>query len=400
MPDLEDRLVDLGRSFTTTHPPGALLAPPRATELVARARRRRTRRTAAIGLAAALTAIALAAELRPDTTSTTNLASTTAADGRAPTPSGAAAPRPAAVPEFGPGVWVVGVDGGPAVQVGKDSGPTAWSPDGDQLAIAVDDWIWKLRVDDPSDASVVPVGAAAATCLTWSSRGDLAWVTTSGELRVQPTGTDQVERRTKGFARTRACRWAPDGEALALDGDGLTVLHRDGREVGRWPSTRGDLAGVRWSPDGSRVVTVQRTLAEPDRLLVVDVARGAPVTLPSPDGRAIQAVEWTATGAALLVESDATHALVDVVDGRSTVLTVTCCRHLQPLEGGDYLALSSTVASSTAFVVLSRDLGAATPLARATDPTDPTDTGACPDLTVVELVPSPDGRRVAIVGSC
>ena len=456
--DLERRLARLGREPGSS--PRAVPAPPLAELLDAAGRRRVRRRSgvAAVSVAVLVVGVAVSATARsvvddrpatqvasmPGATSTsaapppapptTMPVPSAAAHTAPPTPAAAppttarasttptvvaaastTVPGPPAVEGTGPGLWVVGVDGRGLRQVSPDGGPITWSPDGQTIAKAVSGLIWLLSADAPQRATTLPVEGEWAACLDWSSKGELAWLTAEGDLRVSSDlATSRVVARFEERYVQRGCRWSPDGSLLAVDAGTVTVLDRTGAVVrrsaarvssSRWGST------LTWSPDGSRLAVATATSASSssDDVTVLDVepAAGAdPDTgassFPAPEkGPDVVAISWNRAGTALLLSSfGGLQSSMDPDDGRVTALPVTCCRLLTELPDGRLATFASVPdrGPHRALAVLDDDFALHRTLAVTSGPRPDRPAGMeCYGSYLSSMRVSPDGGRIAFL---
>ena len=210
-----------------------------------------------------------------------------------------------------PQIFIAGIDGIGVHQVTHD--PTgadspAWSPDGTLIA-----YVGHGGGDVPN-VFVLDVAAGKATQIT-NDQGDGAFVPTftpDGRSLIYDGGSDQVPalrilpldggksrllvRPSEGIVDSGNGTLSPDGSLVTFLGGGSPtsgevehcgpcrlVANADGtdrRVIGGWMATP---AGM-WSPDGSRIVTMDIATAYndlsspigPNLILVVDVASGRP----------------------------------------------------------------------------------------------------------------------------
>jgi hypothetical protein len=446
MRDLETRLEALGRSVAQPLD----LTTPDPAPLLDRARRRRAGRQrllVAVSSVAALLATVDVLERADPRASATNIAATPDPDAPVPeaedesptsTPSPspsmprhtatpttapgrvAAGKEPAVTPTttpasgtvtattgIGGGVWVVGLDGAGLRQVSLDAGPMAWGPTSRAIAVAAGDRIWKLATDDSHRAEIVEVGAPSAVCLDWSSRGDLAWVTSTGDVRI--AGPDDAEGRSVlsgGEPDWDArCRWSPDGSILVVGrAEGVVALSPRGAVEWRMDDL---VVGehLAWSPDGRRLAFRSTDPETDEEALVVidasadDVLQRLP--LPAPD---LRSLSWDRTGTALLIETrtgGVAHHRVRIADGHVEAMDgAWCCQALEELPDGRWLGFGANGMGrhKTLLVV---DPGFSSPqlLLQGRDPRpDQPVMSECRGLYLVEKRVSPNGREVATFG--
>ena len=192
----------------------------------------------------------------------------------------------------------------------------AWAPDGSRLAVS---WyrgpeprIYGVLV--PGDAEAEEPGSGlllsdgAGSWPTWSPDGLwIAYQRGSGEgaeiYRMRPDGTG-AENLTRSPGADLYPAYSPDGSRIAFiserDGDGprLWIMKADGSEPRRVPTrVEGDFSAPSWDPGGGRV-SVQVTTAEGDFIYLVNPDDGSSGRLGrgtrpawSPDGRRVVFVQ-------------------------------------------------------------------------------------------------------------
>lgn len=252
------------------------------------------------------------------------------------------------------GLWVVGTDGKGLRRLSPDDGPVTWSPDGATVAKAHDDVIWFLPLQDGRPAATLAVEAPGATCLDWSSKGELAWVTSTGDLRVS---RDLKQSRVIAGSAGGQCTWSHDGSMIAVlaccdaASKGLTIYDRDGHVVARredatithW--TRW-IDKVAWSPDDTLIAVMENSGEVDSRILIVRPAKAAAEDVrkepPTPGAYAVESLSWDEAGTGVYFQSadDNRQFLLTVADQRMTELPLSCCRLLAALPGGRLLALT------------------------------------------------------------
>lgn len=135
----------------------------------------------------------------------------------------------------------------------------SWSPDGNELAVHVDD---RVLVTDSAGAStrVITEDAGRFVAPWWLPGGTVVYLR---DTRIMACGPDGVEHVLADDSSGRF--------AVSIDGRGLAYVSEDGRLVvldmvsrSTTELARGPLAGFFWSPDGSRLAALE--LIEEDRL--------------------------------------------------------------------------------------------------------------------------------------
>lgn len=185
-------------------------------------------------------------------------------------------------------VWQVEADGRRAEplpgaeSLRVDQGSGAWRPDGELLAYVTEREnrleIWAAGPSGSAGSLTPPDEDAPATTgngpsfwaywPAWSSRGELAYLTTryggGSDLMLRDAGgKTQALTRTAG-AQELYPAWSPDGEKLAFYRtekgsagervDRIVILDRtSGEERNLTPPMGGDVLVPAWSPDGSRL---------------------------------------------------------------------------------------------------------------------------------------------------
>jgi hypothetical protein len=314
----------------------------------------------------------------------------------------------------GPGFWMVGLDGKGLRQVSPDEGPVAWSPDSRVVAKAAGDTIWLFPTAAGERIGTLPVESPSARCLDWSSKGELAWVTSAGELRVS---ADLKTSRILATDVGGRCTWSHDGALIAAISCcssqqpsvaiGLTILNRQGDVVGRRPSaTLTDWFGndkIAWAPDDLRIAVMEgRSDGKGPQVLIVDLAGGETTdqrVAPS-ESSSQGSVAWSADGKGVYVQSSGSQYLVTIPDLRSTRLPLACCRSVSALPDGRLLALGSVPAANftgyhRAVTVIEPDLTTTRNIVVARGPQDGPAMSECAGSYIVGKWISPDARSVA-----
>jgi Tol biopolymer transport system component len=145
-------------------------------------------------------------------------------------------------------------------EVSHPSGGAQWSPDGRRIAflrgvrLGGGDWKADLYVVNPNGSEQRKLGGhpAAWSAYAWSPDGRLiAFTRERGELAVMNADGSGV----RVLARGGSPAWSPDGRRIAfIDGySTVYVMNADGS--GRRRLTQGgELLGLRWSPDGRKIL--------------------------------------------------------------------------------------------------------------------------------------------------
>lgn len=211
----------------------------------------------------------------------------------------------------------------------------SWSPDGTRLVFTCDggtasvicvtdahgrDLVRLTTVPDASSAWS-PDGPGLDLQPAWSPDGQRIAFTSwrdgpeaAAEIFVMRSdGTDMVNVTNDPAVDTGPV-WSPDGKRIAFgssrDGGSLVVIDADGgspRTLGPWAN------GVRWSPDGTRIVAAGSTASGEGPVVVVDVATGATTRLAeqgtqaawSPDGTKVAFTLTDGTGPSRIAIVDA-----------------------------------------------------------------------------------------------
>lgn len=446
MDDLESRLTEMGSHFVPED--GSL---PPVDPLLEAARRRAVRRRAAMGGALATVVVAVgalaaaqvserpaeqsrvAAEEGSSTTTSLAPSSTTAAtsttapattvpqrsdpDTTAPAGAGAGtAPRntssgattttvsPSSSDGIGPGLWVVNVDGTGLRQLSPDGGAMSWSPDGKVIAKAAGDQIWVFDSSGSGEARTVAVHGDWAACLDWSSRGDLAWVTSSGELRISSDG--RTSRALPGQYSSNvgiaSCQWSPDGSRLAIGRDGLTVVDRVGEVIRRVDGGR----SVVWSPDGKRLAFVRSEAQSGSSIVILEpsASDGQGQAIAPPDESYVHGLSWSIDGSSLYVQGGRTAFKLDAATKQTTRLdsAAGCCRLLTELPDGRFLAFSPSPVPEEGerkvLTISTSDFATTRTLAKTRGPRpDAPVMSECRGPYLSDKRVSPDGREVAFI---
>jgi hypothetical protein len=285
----------------------------------------------------------------------------------------------------------------------------AWSPDGQQVAVADDESIWRLPLDDGRPATVVAT-PDRARCVDWSSEGDLVWLSVAGEVLVAEPSAAQGVVVSRGhdaadWSVAAACRWSPDGTLVAVvSGDGLDVIRRDGtRARATLAGVAGGDATLAWSADGRAVAVLRPGDEKPSTdVLVVEPAKEPTVVFTAP--REVTQLAWLGAGggpqlqAQVGTDSSATTYVIDVSTKQAEAV-VGCCQ-LEPLPDGRFVGFGADreLGWRKLLTLVGPDRMSSTVLARgaAPDPDAPA-MSACRGPYLVAKRLAPTGGRVAFV---
>jgi WD40-like Beta Propeller Repeat len=172
-----------------------------------------------------------------------------------------------------------------------DATDMSWSPDGSSLVYAAPDGVYVLVVDTHDTRQLVPCGSDRHACtVAWSPTGDEIAVAHDEVLEVVSVDGGR-ETPVRSFPRGDLIRdpsWSPDGEQLAFTGIGpsrtqraLYTVARDGSDLTRIVEGTPNAAGPgapSWSPDGSRIAYIDSNAWGGDRGWKLNV------TVVDPDG--------------------------------------------------------------------------------------------------------------------
>jgi dipeptidyl aminopeptidase/acylaminoacyl peptidase len=150
-----------------------------------------------------------------------------------------------------------------------DATDMSWSPDGSSLVYAAPDGVFVLVVDTHDTRQLVPCGTDRHACtVAWSPTGDEIAVAHDEVLEVVSVdgGGETPVTSFPGVDLIRDPSWSPDGEQLAFSVIGpsgtpraLYTVARDGSDLTRivegTPEAIGPWAPS-WSPDGSRIAYI------------------------------------------------------------------------------------------------------------------------------------------------
>jgi Tol biopolymer transport system component len=142
----------------------------------------------------------------------------------------------------------------------------SWSPDGSSLVYAAPDGVFVLVVDTHDTRQLVPCSSDLHACtVAWSPTGDEIAVAHDEVLEVVSVdGGRETPVRSFPGDLVRDPSWSPDGEQLAFtvigpSGRALYTVARDGSDLTRIVQGASDTIGPwapSWSPDGSRIAYI------------------------------------------------------------------------------------------------------------------------------------------------
>ncbi len=160
----------------------------------------------------------------------------------------------------GPRAEVMNADGSGVTPLipGLLVAPAAWAPDGNRLALVVQN-------GNASDVVVIGADGSGARGLTttgnvsgvsWSSGGTIAFLAGGRPFVVNPDGTG-LRPLVETSIAYRAVAWSPDAKWLAFaNGTEIWVSNAQGSDVRSVGSTEGHVlkwADLTWSPDSTRL---------------------------------------------------------------------------------------------------------------------------------------------------
>jgi dipeptidyl aminopeptidase/acylaminoacyl peptidase len=163
-------------------------------------------------------------------------------------------------------------------------GAPVLSPDGKSLALVRDGQIQIAPSDGgwPATLTTTPGGKSA---VAWSPDSRSLTYVSEGSIWIVPAAGGPPRRLTdarpgNGDPRNAADRqpqWSPNGKSILFDtgrrgNSDLVVVSEDGLSTSFVTSTDADEANAAWSPDGTHIAYVERTIEHfSGRLLIVDV---------------------------------------------------------------------------------------------------------------------------------
>ncbi|MHB8625581.1 MAG: protein kinase domain-containing protein [Aggregatilineales bacterium] len=201
-------------------------------------------------------------------------------------------------------------------------GPSAWSPDGKQIAfVSYRDGFNRLYVMDSSNSSqarLLTPNLIDVRDPAWSPDGTTIAFDNSGQIwLVNADGSSRAHRAAQGYLPT----WAPDGKQIvyvqSASGQHLFVMNADGSNPTRLSRTQDNDSEPAWSPDGKTIAfTSQRSTGDGLYLMDADGSNVRRLTLTatkgtfniigsnstwSPDGKRLAFVVLTGTSSSVYV---------------------------------------------------------------------------------------------------
>lgn len=270
----------------------------------------------------------------------------------------------------------------------------AWAADGSRLAAAGGEgrlWVYDVR-STPLSLWDPPVANSPLNAIAWNPRADVLATVTDGALILwdAPTGS-VLGARSPSDQALRTVAWRPDGERVAIGGDGGRLEIYDG-ELNHVHSTAvgAGITSTAWAPSGHDIA-----LGLSDgRLLVGDPEALSGPTVQASD-QALTAVSWSPTGQLLAtagVDGD-----LKVWDPRPSRPIITVPTPTSPLISATWNP-QQTVVATTGFdgIVRLWDVTYDDPVSSSSTPPRPTEGDGS---SLAEVGWNPDGDSVVAVSA-
>ena len=274
----------------------------------------------------------------------------------------------------------------------------AWSPDGQQLASAGDDFVvrvWNAATHE--ELRVLRGHGDRVDALAWNPDGSRiastgwdktvrVWDVASGETVLEIPASDRV---------LRGVAWSPDGLRLATCGDDSLVKVWDaksGKELAQMKGHIGLIWSIAWSPDGSHLASAGNY--ENRDIRIWDAGSGRQIRrIVEAHDHAVVDVAWSADGRQLATAS---------VDQSARIWDAETGEQLQKIDAhdGTVMSVSWSPDGRRLATVLANDGDAQGPVLRIMEMESATCTQLpfpCSDrfTRYGRIAWSPDGRRIA-----